>query len=93
MLAEEGVTHWRNHQVSTERGRAGVGVGGSDIFAIVKPRGRWLVIEVKVHGKRTHGFRREQQDRFIRIVRESGGVGGYAHNVEEARALLEEARR
>jgi hypothetical protein len=93
MLAEEGVTNWRNHQMSTERGRAGLAVGGSDIIAIVKPYGRMLVIELKALGKRTHKFREEQQDRFIRLVRESGGVGGKATNVEEARALLEEARR
>jgi hypothetical protein len=92
MLAEEGVTNWRNHQINTGRGRAGLAIGGSDIVAVVAPHGRLLAIEIKAPGKRTHKFREEQQDRFLRLVRESGGVSGYARSKEEARALLEEAR-
>jgi len=69
--------------------RFGLAVGSSDLVGIVRPRGRWLAIEVKSE----HGRPTREQLAFIEMVRRMGGVAGVARSLAEAQLLLEEARR
>ena len=70
--------------------RAGLGTGCSDLVCIVPPFGRALFIEMK---KPKGGVVSEEQKLFLAVVRRFGGVSGRARSVDEAMALVEEARR
>lgn len=68
--------------------KCGLAVGSSDLIGIVGPYGRFLAIECKAEKGRT----REEQTAWIEIIRNFGGVAGYARSVEDAMTLVEEAR-
>lgn len=72
--------------------RTGLGKGASDLFCIVPPYGRVVVIEMKKPGYSPSDVRPDQHC-FIRAVRRVGGIGGIASSPEEALALIELARR
>ncbi len=84
---------WRNNtgQLKDRFGTTviyGLCTGSSDLIGIVAPHGRLIAIEVKsAEGKPT-----PEQEAFMEIVRRFGGVAGVARSVEEAMALVEEAR-
>lgn len=88
-----GALVWRNH---VGRGRhasgnyvaMGLGVGSADIVGLVPPFGRWLAIEVKA----PKGVVSPEQTRWLELVRRWGGVAGVARSVEDALALVNEAR-
>lgn len=73
---------------SAPRIKSGLAVGSADLIGIVLPFGRFLSIEVKSDS----GRMTQAQTDWIKIVRSFGGVAGVARNVEEALALVEEAR-
>ncbi len=66
----------------------GLHVGASDLIAIVGPHGRLAAIELKSE----HGQLRPEQRTFIERMRSLGAVAGTARSVEEAAALVHEAR-
>ncbi len=70
--------------------RQGLGVGCSDLICIVPPFGRFLGIEMKRPGG---GRVSEEQVRWLAVIRRFGGITGVARSVEEAMALVDEARR
>lgn len=67
----------------------GLCVGSSDLIGIVKPRGRFLALEVKS----ATGQPTPQQTAFIEMVNNCGGVGRIVRSVEEAQAAADEAGR
>lgn len=71
---------------------AGLGRYASDILCIVPPYGRACFIEVKRPSAR-NAKRDAIQREWAKWIRHYGGVAGIATNVEEAMALVEEARR
>lgn len=72
--------------------RTGLGLGVSDLICVVPPHGRFLGIEVKRPGYSPSDVR-EDQKRWLNVVRRFGGVTGIATSEEEAMALVELARR
>lgn len=89
-LNAEGVMVMKHH-VDNRAARTGLGLGVADLICIVPPFGRFLAIEVKRPGYSPSDVR-EVQKRWLPLVRRHGGVAGIATSVEEALALLEEAR-
>lgn len=72
----------------------GLGVGSSDIVAIVGPSGRWLCLEVKRPEKsKTDPERLEAQRKWRARMAELGAVVGEVRTVDEALDLLQQARR
>ena len=71
--------------------RTGLGTGCADLICIVPPYGRFLAIEVK-RPKTRNAKRDAHQRKWIAMVRRYGGVAGVATSVEEAMALVAEAR-
>lgn len=85
---------WRNNTgaLRDARGRQvryGLAVGSADLIGVVGPHGRFVAIEVKSAGGSVTG----DQSLWLETVRRMGGVAGVARSVEEALALIEEARR
>lgn len=72
--------------------RQGLGIGVSDLVCVVPPHGRFLGIEMKRPGY-TPSDVREAQTRWLGVVRRFGGVTGVASSVDEAMALVAQARR
>lgn len=78
--------------VDKQRGaRTGLGLGVSDLICVVPPHGRFLGIEMKRPGYRPSDVREEQR-RWLGVVRRFGGVTGVASSVDEAMALVAQAR-
>jgi hypothetical protein len=71
--------------------RQGLGIGCSDLICIVPPYGRFLGIEMKRPGY-SPSMVKEHQRRWLAVVRRFGGITGVASSVEEAMALVKEAR-
>jgi hypothetical protein len=86
-LASAGVMVMKHH-VDNRQARTGLGIGVSDLICVVPPYGRFLGIEVKRPGQEP----RDEQKRWLAVVRRFGGVTGVATNVEEALALVAQAR-
>lgn len=78
------------HNVDNRLMTTGLGRGVSDLICIVPPLGRFLAVEVK---RPKVGIVSDDQRSFIAAVRKFGGIAGTATSVEEALALLEEARQ
>lgn len=87
-LAAAGVLVWKHHVDNRAGARTGLGIGTADLICVVPPFGRLLGIEVKTKRGRV----RESQERWLGAVRRFGGVTGVARSVEEAMALVAEAR-
>jgi hypothetical protein len=76
----------------------GLATGASDTILIVSrvvtPEmvgtrvGLFGAVEVKAPGARTEKQRLVEQTNFITMVREFGGLGGFATSVEEARRII-----
>lgn len=77
------------HRSKNRGARTGLGIGVSDLICVVPPFGRFLGIEVKKPGQKP----RDEQKRWLAVIRRHGGVTGVATTVEEAMALVAEARR
>lgn len=88
LCAIEGVRVWRNNVgVDTMRGiRYGLGVGSPDLVGIAW--GRFVGLEVKTPTGRVS----KEQTMWLDMVRRFGGVAGVARSVEDAIAIVEEAR-
>lgn len=69
---------------------AGLEDGSSDLVAIVAPLGRWLCLEVK---RAKGGVVDPGQEKWLAKMRAHGAVAGVVRSVEEALALVQEARR
>jgi hypothetical protein len=78
------------HNVDNRQMTTGLGRGVSDLICIVPPFGRFLAIEVK---RPKVGIISPDQEAFVQAVRKFGGVAGFATSVDEALALLAEARQ
>lgn len=88
LCAVEGVRVWRNNVgVDTMRGiRYGLGIGSPDLVGIAW--GRFVGLEVKTVTGRVS----KEQTMWLDMVRRFGGVAGVARSVEDALAIVEEAR-
>lgn len=88
VCAVDGVRVWRNNVgVDTMRGiRYGLGVGSPDLVGIAW--GRFVGLEVKTPTGRVS----KEQTMWLDMVRRFGGVAGVARSVEDALAIVEEAR-
>lgn len=86
-LVAEGIVCWI-HNVDNRLLHTGLGLGTADIIGVVPPHGRFIAVEVKRPG----GNVSENQKRWLAVVRQFGGVSGIATNVDEALALVAEAR-
>jgi hypothetical protein len=80
------------HKDPQRGARTGLGLGVSDLICVVPPHGRFLGIEVKRPGYSPSDVR-EDQKRWLNVVRRFGGITGIATSEEEALALVELARR
>lgn len=80
------------HAVDNRNLRTGLGLGVADLICIVGPYGRFCAIEVKRPSTR-NAKRDELQRRWMKRVRECGGIAGVATCVAEALALVALARR
>lgn len=69
--------------------RFGLVAGASDLLGLVKPRGRFLALEVKSEKGRV----RPEQQAFIDMVNNMGGVGRVVRSVEQALEAVAEASR
>ena len=87
-LVEAGALMWV-HNVDNRMLHTGLGIGTSDLIGVVPPHGRFLGVEVKRPGEKPN----DNQKRWLAVVRQFGGVSGVATNVQEALALLNEARQ
>lgn len=88
LCAVDGVRVWRNNVgVDTMRGiRYGLGVGSPDLVGIAW--GRFVGLEVKTPTGRVS----KEQTMWLDMVRRFGGVAGVARSVDDALAIVEEAR-
>ena len=64
----------------------GLCVGSSDIIGIYK--GRFLAVEIKATGKRVKPD--GAQDKFIRMIREQGGIAFECDNARNIKKLLDD---
>ncbi len=78
------------HNVDNRQMATGLGRGVPDLFCVVPPHGRTLFVEVK---RPKVGVVSDAQESFMLAVRKFGGVAGVATCVEDALALLTEARQ
>jgi hypothetical protein len=62
----------------------GLGVGSSDLVGIRRRDGRFVALEVK----QAHGRPTLDQLRFIKRIRQSGGIAGVVRSVDEALRLV-----
>lgn len=69
--------------------RFGLVAGASDLIGIVKPRGRFFALEVKSE----KGRLRPEQQAFLDMINNMGGIGRVVRSVVEAEAALAEATR
>lgn len=94
VASQGGVLVMRN-QVGRSRYKSGnmashgLGVGSADLVCIVAPWGRWCCIEVK---REKGGVISPAQVKWLSMVRRYGAVSGVAKSVEDALALVNEAR-
>ncbi len=64
----------------------------SDLVAVVKPSGRWCVLEVKRPGwKLPRNEHEREQEAFIQMIRNAGGWGDFVTSPEEANRVIDEA--
>jgi hypothetical protein len=62
-------------------------VGSADLLGIIKPSGKFLAVEVKSATGRVS----EQQQRFLDMVRDFGGVAVVARSVDDVERAIEAA--
>jgi hypothetical protein len=88
-----GVAVWRNNcGVDTSSGvRYGIGVGSADLVGFVVVRGVPVFAAWEV--KTSTGRVRPEQAKWLAYCRRHGCIAGIVRSPEEARALVEEARR
>ncbi len=90
-LIDAGVLCWI-HNVDNRNLSTGLGLGTADIICVVPPSGRFLGIEVK-RPKYEPSDVSHKQRCWLAVVRQFGGCSGIATDVQQALALLAEARR
>ena len=87
-----GIILWRNSIGYDTRAKVYYGIGGtggSDLVGLYK--GRFVGIEVKAPGAYTEREHLAEQSNFIRVIRECGGIAGFANSPEQAEAIISEA--
>lgn len=85
----QGIVLWRNNLGFDSKTKVYYGIGnpgGSDLIGMW--RGKFVAIEVKVPGAYTEKERLANQTNFIRVIKEGGGLAGFAHSPEEAEAII-----
>lgn len=60
--------------------------GGADLIGMY--RGRFVALEIKTPGAYTEKERLANQTNFIRVIKEGGGLAGFASSVEEAEEII-----
>lgn len=88
-----GLVLWRNNTGLAVDGRRriryGLAVGSSDLIGILVPEGRFVALEVKApNGKGPT----PEQERFLELVRRSGGFAAVVRSVSDAREAVSRAR-
>lgn len=90
--AELAVRHevnvWRNNTGRIGEVRFGLGVGSADLVGLMKG-GRFIALEVK---RPKHGRVSEDQEKWIRTVRQWGGVAEVVTSPEEALDVVARAK-
>jgi len=68
----------------------GLSPGSSDLIGFMRRSGVaiFLAIEVKAPGAYTDPKRLAAQTNFIRIIKEAGGIAGFASSVQEAEEII-----
>lgn len=93
LAVEPGLVVWRNNtgqaRVHGSHVRYGLGNGSADIVGVLKPWGRFIALECKTD----KGKASLDQFTWRNRVEEHGGVYGLVRSVEEARDVIEQARR
>ena len=79
------------HNVDNRSLHTGLGLGTADLVCVVPPRGVFVGIEIKRPGYAPSRVK-DNQRQWLAVVRQFGGVTGIATNVEEALAIIQEAR-
>ncbi len=98
-LGRGDVRLWRNNTgcLKDNRGqlvRFGLAPGSSDLIGLrrvtVRPEdvGRELAVFVAIEVKDARGRASPDQDRFIEVVRDLGGLAGVARSVDDARSIV-----
>lgn len=88
-----GLVLWRNNTGLAVDGlrriRYGLALGSSDLIGILVPEGRFIALEVKApNGKGPT----PEQERFLALVRRSGGVAAVVRSVEDVQQVIVAAR-
>jgi hypothetical protein len=91
-LSSAGIMCMKHHVDHRALFGRGLGLGVADLICVVPPYGRFLGIECKRPGYSPSDVRDEQR-KWLAMVRRYGGVSGIATSVDEAMALVNEARR
>ena len=84
-----GIAVFRSSGYREQTVRYGLCPGSADIIGLVAPHGRFLALEVKT----PKGRLTKEQQCFLDLINRLGGVGRMVRSVNEAMAVLEEARR
>lgn len=93
-LALRGVFAWRQNQGAMKGTYSGTGKkwflrfagakGISDVIGVLEPEGRFLAIEAKVKPNKPT----DDQTAFLERVRECGGVGILAYDLDDVRSVF-----
>lgn len=63
--------------------------GGADLIGMY--RGRFVALEIKTPGAYTKKEHLAEQTNFLRVIKEGGGIAGFANSPEQAEAIISEA--
>lgn len=78
-----GLTLWRNStgvaETNGRKQRFGLCVGSADLVGVLAPSGRFVAVECKTE----RGRLSKEQELFLQLVRNSGGIAFVARSVEE----------
>ncbi len=92
-----GLLIWRNSIGYDSRAKVHYGIqnpGGSDLLGlksiIITPDmvGMRLAVFAALEVKKPGGIRSEEQKNFIRVVRENGGLAGFAESTQQSMDIL-----
>lgn len=84
-----GIVLWRNNLGFDNKTKCYYGIGnpgGADLIGMY--RGRFVALEIKTPGAYTKKEHLAEQTNFIRVIKEGGGLAGFAHSPEEAEEII-----
>jgi len=75
----------------------GLAVGSSDLIGFVRKKitpemvGHYVAIFTAIEVKTPTGVATVEQQKFIKMVKDNGGIAGFARSIDEAKALIKNA--